>query len=294
MPSVRPSHVWTAKDLVHHQPRCFDADILWLDTRDPADFLQVRFERAFLWHWPKNLTCLNQLPSRDLALGLIATPDLVLEYQAWLAAKGYKLKSWLSPEQFLQLNPAHWPKVSGPQRQRLWQANAFLLQQVSNAALFAQNNRLHALDLGCGGGREAVALARRGWHVVAVDNQPPALTCARDLAQAEQVSVDFRLADLTQPQQRPTEKFDLIYQLRFLDRHLFDYIEHHLKPGGYVLIETFREGVQAFGSPKNPRFILQPGELANRFRHFDIIVDKLTTLPDGRPMNAFLARKPTC
>jgi 2-polyprenyl-3-methyl-5-hydroxy-6-metoxy-1,4-benzoquinol methylase len=135
-------------------------------------------------------------------------------------------------------------------------------------------------------------LAKQGWQVVAVDHQAPTLACAADLALAEQVSVDFRLADLSETQQRPTEFFDVIYQLRFLDRNLFDYIEAQLNPGGFVLIETFAEGVQAFGSPKNPKFILQPGELAQRFAHFDIIVDKLGTLPDGRPMNAFLARKP--
>jgi SAM-dependent methyltransferase len=31
------------------------------------------------------------------------------------------------------------------------------------------------IDLGCGDGRDVVAMARRGWHVVAVDSEPAAL-----------------------------------------------------------------------------------------------------------------------
>lgn len=280
MRSVPPSHASITDSLC------------WLDTRESNQFLQSRFEQAFPWQRPTHSDCLNQLPSRDVPLGLIAAAEQLPDYQAWLASKGYDVQVCLTTAQFNQLDPTLWPKVSGPQVKRLWQANAFLLAQVANRSLFDPALHWQALDLGCGGGREAVALAKQGWQVVAVDNQPPALRCAQDLAQTEQVLVDFRLADLTQPTQRPTESFDLIYQLRFLDRHLFDYIETHIKPGGYLLIETFHEGVQAFGSPKNPRFILQPGELAQRFAHFDIIVDKLCTLPDGRPMNAFLARKP--
>lgn len=298
MHSVLPSLAWTAERRDLFQPKFFDPSLCWLDTRPADQFCQARFERAFLWQFPQTPSCLNQLPSREQPLGLIADAQSSLIYQAWLAEKGYQLQAWLSPEQFLQLDPQHWPMVSGPQTGRLWQANPFLSVQLTNRALFPQavssNDRpaRSALDLGCGGGREAVYLAKQGWQVVAVDNQAPALACATDLALAEQVSVDFRLADLSKAEQRPTESFDVIYQLRFLDRNLFDYIEAQLNPGGYVVIETFAEGVQAFGSPKNPKFILQPGELAQRFAHFDIIVDKLGTLPDGRPMNAFLARKP--
>lgn len=299
MRSVPHNLAWTAEQRDSFKPLHYDPTLCWLDTRSADQFCQVRFERAFPWQLSLNPNCLNQLPNREQPLGLIADVQSVLIYQAWLAEKGYQLQAWLSPEQFLQFDSGQWPMVSGPQTRRLWQANPFLIEQLANALLFPQvissdrgSARL-ALDLGCGGGREAVYLAKQGWQVVAVDNQVPALGCAMDLARAEQVLVDFRLADLTKPCERPSETFDVIYQLRFLDRNLFDYIETQLKPGGYVLIETFAEGVQAFGSPKNRKFILQPGELAQRFAHFDIIVDKLVTLSDGRPMNAFLARKPT-
>jgi SAM-dependent methyltransferase len=36
-----------------------------------------------------------------------------------------------------------------------------------------------AIDLGCGAGRDTLALLRRGWKVLAIDNQPTAIQCIR-------------------------------------------------------------------------------------------------------------------
>jgi cyclopropane fatty-acyl-phospholipid synthase-like methyltransferase len=53
------------------------------------------------------------------------------------------------------------------------------------------------LDVGCGGGREAVLLARRGFDVTAVDFSPTALGMARANAEAARVAVEFIQDDLT-------------------------------------------------------------------------------------------------
>jgi tellurite methyltransferase len=42
-----------------------------------------------------------------------------------------------------------------------------------------------AIDLGCGGGIETCELLRRGWRVVAIDQEPAALEAARERAPAE-------------------------------------------------------------------------------------------------------------
>lgn len=42
-----------------------------------------------------------------------------------------------------------------------------------------------ALDLGCGAGRNAVPLARAGWHIVGTDNSGPMLTAAAGRREAE-------------------------------------------------------------------------------------------------------------
>src|SRR5512134_3974482 len=51
------------------------------------------------------------------------------------------------------------------------------------------------LDIGCGTGRHAIELARRGYTVVGVDLSESMLNKARAKAQANGVTVDFRQAD---------------------------------------------------------------------------------------------------
>jgi SAM-dependent methyltransferase len=53
-----------------------------------------------------------------------------------------------------------------------------------------------ALDLGCGGGRNALWLAARGWTVEAIDFSDVAIARARALAAERGVAVDFRVADV--------------------------------------------------------------------------------------------------
>jgi len=52
------------------------------------------------------------------------------------------------------------------------------------------------LEIGCGTGTNAIELARRGFHVVAVDVVEQAIVTARDKARAAAVDVDFRVADV--------------------------------------------------------------------------------------------------
>lgn len=54
-----------------------------------------------------------------------------------------------------------------------------------------------ALDVGCGTGDNAIELARRGFDVTAIDVAERAPDMARSKAAAAEVSVDFRLCDIT-------------------------------------------------------------------------------------------------
>jgi SAM-dependent methyltransferase len=55
-----------------------------------------------------------------------------------------------------------------------------------------------ALDLGCGSGIWAVALAQRGWQVTGVDSVPKALRRARERAEQAEVAVELVEGDVTQ------------------------------------------------------------------------------------------------
>lgn len=52
------------------------------------------------------------------------------------------------------------------------------------------------LDLGCGYGRIAIELAKRGYRVVGLDRSPKLLQMAKELAQQEGVEVEFVKADM--------------------------------------------------------------------------------------------------
>jgi SAM-dependent methyltransferase len=83
-------------------------------------------------------------------------------------------------------------------------ANAVLLEVAGQLAPG------RALDLGCGGGGDALWLARRGWHVTAIDVSPTAL------ARVAQRAADEGLADRVAVERHdlartvPTGAFDLV------------------------------------------------------------------------------------
>src|SRR6478672_2642787 len=52
------------------------------------------------------------------------------------------------------------------------------------------------LDLGCGHGRIALALARRGWRVTGLDLSPRSLELAREAAATEGLDVEWVEADM--------------------------------------------------------------------------------------------------
>ena len=55
---------------------------------------------------------------------------------------------------------------------------------------------MRVLDVGCGPGRHALALARRGIEVVGVDHSPEFVLLAREAAAAETLPAEFREVDV--------------------------------------------------------------------------------------------------
>ncbi len=67
------------------------------------------------------------------------------------------------------------------------------------AALPESLNGARVLDAGCGTGVLAMDLARRGAQVVAIDLSPTLVDHARELAEAQGLSIDFRSGDMLDP-----------------------------------------------------------------------------------------------
>jgi SAM-dependent methyltransferase len=68
-----------------------------------------------------------------------------------------------------------------------------------------------ALDVGCGTGRDAVFLAKRGWKVTGIDGVPQAIESARNRASGEGVDAQWIVGDVTKLESLGLEPgFDLV------------------------------------------------------------------------------------
>ena len=146
------------------------------------------------------------------------------------------------------------PWVSGPAERVLWEPT----QVVRRWAPSIAPGRV--LDLGCGSGRDAVYLARRGHEVVAVDLLPDALAMAEQLASRMGVAIQCRRMDLRKQRPPVDEAFDAILMVRFLERSLFPWMAAALRPGGLLILETFARDIPRGCPPRAPRWKLAPQE----------------------------------
>lgn len=125
------------------------------------------------------------------------------------------------------------------------------------------------LDIACGSGRNALLLAARGFQVHAVDISPIGLEQAATRAREKLLSISWQCADLqSMPLSEAT--YDLVVDINYLQRSLVPRIRAALKPGGWIVFETFLIDQQTIGHPKNPDYLLAHNELLDWFRDFRI------------------------
>lgn len=158
------------------------------------------------------------------------------------------------------------------------------------------------LDYGCGLGNLAVAAARRGCTVVALDGSPTAIAHLRAVARAESLPIEAGEADLRA--HRPEGTFDAIVAIGLL--MFFDcatalrqlgVLQSHLRPGGVAAVNVLVEGTTYLE-------MFEPGEyclfardaLARRFAGWEILHDEFAEFaaPNGqvKAFETLIARKP--
>jgi SAM-dependent methyltransferase len=114
------------------------------------------------------------------------------------------------------------------------------------------------LDLAAGYGRHTRWALALGCRAVAVDIDVSGLN---DVTGAEVIAADLEqgawpLADRT---------FDAVLISNYLYRPHFARLPDMLRDGGVLMIDTFGAGNAEFGRPRNPDFLLEPGELLDVF-----------------------------
>lgn len=148
----------------------------------------------------------------------------------------------------------------------------------------------HALDAACGGGRNSVFLAERGFRVTAVDSSREALAQGRELACARKVHINWVQAGLEEFP-LPLASFDLAIVFYYRDPGFYARLREALRPGGLLIYQTFTlEQLRFEVGPKNPDHLLKPGELRNAFADWELVFYRETSAGSG--LASLVARKP--
>jgi tellurite methyltransferase len=157
-------------------------------------------------------------------------------------------------------------------------ARAFALNPFETAAL--PHIRGSVLDFGCGLGNLAIAAARHGAKVTAVDGSPTAVEHIRATARAEGLDVEVAVADLAR--YRIHGDYDTIVAiglLMFFRREaalaMLADIQRHVASGGMVIANVLIEGTTFMGMFDGDNYYLfGADELRDRFRGWDIVLDR--------------------
>ena len=129
-----------------------------------------------------------------------------------------------------------------------------------------------ALDLAMGSGRHSVVLAEAGFAVFGVDRDHERQTRARARLAEQALSARMWTADLEAGGALPQRRFDLVVCTRYLQRTLWAELSEAVRPGGFVIYETFTTAQRRYDwGPRSPEFLLEPGgELRRAFGGWDL------------------------
>jgi SAM-dependent methyltransferase len=118
------------------------------------------------------------------------------------------------------------------------------------------------LDVACGSGRHARAIASMGHPVDAVDRDAECVGKLAAVANVSAVCADIEHSAWPFPHAR----YAGVVVTNYLHRPLLPTLVDTLAPGGVLIYETFAAGNERFGRPSNPDFLLRPGELLELVR----------------------------
>ncbi len=131
------------------------------------------------------------------------------------------------------------------------------------------------LDVACGSGRHTLTSAGLGARAVGLDRDPLVLSALWREAGARGLRGVLAVrAELEGPHPLPVRRgaCGAVLVFRYLSRPLARALAGLLRPGGLLLYETFTRDQRELGhGPRNPAFLLEPGELRDLFPELEIV-----------------------
>jgi tellurite methyltransferase len=118
-----------------------------------------------------------------------------------------------------------------------------------------------ALDIAAGNGRNSLFLADQGFTVAAVDISDIGLSLfAGKRPNIHPICADLDHFDI------PANRYDLIINIKFLNRRLFPCIREGLAPGGILIFQTFQDSQSGRDHRPTCRdYLLHENELLHAF-----------------------------
>ena len=164
---------------------------------------------------------------------------------------------------------------------------------------------LRVLDIGCGEGRNAVFLARNGYHVTAFDASPKGVEKTKQLAADAGVRIEAFVADINEF--RLAEEFDVLFSTGVLQyvppeqrQDLFANYREHTNPGGLNVFSVFVKKPFIVRAPDEEKTAHRwiSGELFTYYHDWKIefcteeIFDCMSSgVPHQHAVNRIIARK---
>jgi SAM-dependent methyltransferase len=126
-----------------------------------------------------------------------------------------------------------------------------------------------ALDVAAGAGRLAVAMARRGLEVTAVDISPVGLALAREAARDEGLKLQTVVRDLER-EGLPPGHYELVCCFHYRQPGLFPAICEALASGGLVVAEVATARSLEKQPTRTARWLAEPNELLRCCESLDV------------------------
>ena len=148
------------------------------------------------------------------------------------------------------------------QSQRYPNAPAVIVKNYAKLA-----NGTKALDIAAGNGRNALFLANLGFVVEAVDISDTGLNLFVGKHPCiHQICADLDYFDI------PAARYDLIVNIKYLNRRLFPHICEGLAPGGVLIFQTFLDSTDPDRKMPGCRdYLLRENELLHAFLPLKIV-----------------------